>query len=371
MPDKDYYKILGLSSNAKKEEIKKAYRKLAKQYHPDTNQGNPAAEAKFKDVSEAYEVLSNEEKRKRYDQMRQWAANGYPGGFRTGRRGTRSGFDFGQEWSDSPFGGGFSFRTGSSGGGFSAFDDLLSMFFDRGTRIRREKSGPSKGEDIRAEVTIPFETAISGGTLSLKITRDEKCAACKGTGVAPGASYTTCPQCGGRGMLSFQQGAYAVNRVCPRCLGRGVIMTDPCPECNGEGHRERRRTIRVTIPRNIENGGILRLTRQGNPGAAGGPAGDLLIHVNVRPHHFFQRKGLDLHCTVPITPRQATRGTNIRVRTIDNKKVLVRIPEGTGNGTSFRVSGQGIAENGRKGDLYVKVLLSSTEPENRREKVNI
>jgi molecular chaperone DnaJ len=343
MAQKDYYEILGVSENATPEQIKKAYRKLAKKYHPDANPGNKAAEEKFKEVSEAHEVLANAEKKGQYDQLRQMGKRGFAGagGFEDVFRG-RSGKGRTFTYEDL--------------GGLGDLGDLFSSFFDLGERTRQQRWGPQKGADTYAEIEIPFDQAISGGKTLVEIGKEETCPVCGGTGAKPGTKLSACPECGGSGMLSFSQGAFAVNRPCPRCFGRGKIITAPCPECRGKGQTFGRKKISINIPAGINDGTKLRLVGQGQPGAAGGPAGDLIVKINISEHRFFERKGSDIFCKVPINIAQAILGSKIRVRTIDGR-VDLKIPPGTQSGTKFRLRGRGVKVNEFRGDQYVEVVV--------------
>ena len=343
MAQKDYYEVLGVSENATPDQIKKAYRKLAKKYHPDANPGNKAAEEKFKEVSEAHEILANPEKKRQYDQLRQMGKGGFAGagGFEDmfrGRTGRGRTFTF------------------EDLGGLGDLGDLFSSFFDLGERTRRQRWGPQKGADAYAEIEIPFDQAISGGKTIVEIGKEETCPVCGGSGAKPGSKLSTCPDCGGTGMLSFSQGAFAVQRPCPRCYGRGKIITTPCPQCEGRGQTFGRKRISINIPAGINDGAKLRLAGQGQLGTASGPPGDLIVKVNIGEHRFFERKGSDIYCRVPINVAQAILGSKIRVRTIDGK-VDLKIPPGTQSGTKFRLRGRGAKVNGSRGDQYVEVVV--------------
>ncbi|MGB8656519.1 MAG: molecular chaperone DnaJ [Candidatus Zixiibacteriota bacterium] len=353
MARKDYYQTLGLSEKASPEEIKKTYRRLAKKYHPDANPNNKMAEEKFKEISEAHEVLSNPEKRKQYDQLRQMGAQGF-----TGFEG------FGEDAFTRRTGKGRTF-TSEDLGGLGDLGDLFSSFFDLGETSRRQRWGPQKGADAFAEAEIPFDLSISGGDTTLEFRSQESCPTCGGTGAKPGTKLTNCPECGGSGMVSSVQGGFAVSRPCPRCLGRGKIITTPCPQCRGRGEIIANKRILLKIPPGVEDGTQLRLRGQGQPGSGGGPPGDLIVRVNVGEHHFFERKGRDVYCQVLINIAQATLGTRIRVRTVDGK-VDLKIPPGTQNGTKFRLKGKGVQVNGAKGDQYVEVVVET--PKNVSEK---
>jgi molecular chaperone DnaJ len=359
---KDLYKVLGIAENASQEEIKKAYRKLAKKYHPDANAGDDAAADRFKEVGEAYSVLSNEEKRSKYDQMRKYGAFDSMGGAPGGGYGGRP-----------PGGGGF-----APGGGFSfedigGFGDLFGSMFDRGGR----KSGGSRrgevrrGEDIESSVEISFETAARGGKISLVVPVTEECATCSGTGARPGSGVRPCGECGGSGVVSFGQGGFAVNRPGPACAGRGSIPEVPCSSCRGSGMVRQNRTIQVTVPEGVESGSRIRLSGQGARGGSGGAPGDLFLSFQVKPHPFFRKQGADIHVTVPINLAQAVLGSKVRVRTLDGPPVIVKIPAGTQSGTKLRVRGHGIGEEGKRGDQYVeiKVQVPETVSEEGAEKI--
>ncbi|NIN01102.1 MAG: molecular chaperone DnaJ [candidate division Zixibacteria bacterium] len=357
MAQKDYYEILGVSEKASDEEIKKAYRRLAKKYHPDANPNNKMAEGKFKEISEAHEILSNPQKRKQYDQLRQMGQGRFTGfeGFR------------GFEDVFSRRGGQGRTFTFQDLGGFGDLGDLFSNIFDMGETTRRQRWGPQKGTDLYAEVEIPFDLAISGGKTPIQLKKEEACPVCGGTGAKPGTALSTCPECGGSGMVSFSQGGFAVSRPCPRCLGRGKTITAPCPQCGGRGQTFAERKILINIPAGISHGVQLRLRGQGQPGIAGGPPGDLIVRVNVGRHRFFERRGTDVHCKVPINVAQATLGSKIRVRTLDGK-VDIKIPPGTQSGTKFRLRGKGVEVNGSRGDQYVEVLVEIPKTMNERQK---
>jgi molecular chaperone DnaJ len=354
-PTKDFYEILGVKEKASQAEIKKAYRKLAKKYHPDANQGNPKASERFKDIGEAYSVLSDEKKRKQYDQMKRLGAFGLGGAAGKGpfsRPGPGPGFGgAGQP------GSGFSFEDLSGfGGGIS---DLFTSIFDRGKKepTSRTRGGPRKGRNVEYVVEVNFETSVKGGRISINVPITEECATCGGSGASPGTSSKACTECKGSGTVSFGQGGFAVKRPCPACMGRGTIPEKPCGPCGGSGTVRQNRKIQVTVPKGVESGSKVRLTGQGERGALGGKPGDLVITFKVKPHRFFRRDGLDLEVTVPINIAQAALGSKIRVRTLDGKKVVLRIPEGTQPGTRFRIRGQGVEKAGRVGDLFVEVNL--------------
>ena len=345
MADKrDYYEVLGVGKNASDAEIKSAYRKLAKKYHPDLNPGDKTAEEKFKEVNEANDVLSDPEKRKRYDQFgfagvdpNYAAENG--GGFGGAGFG---GVDLGDIFGDL-FGGGF--------GGFGGFG---------GGGARTRANAPRKGHDIQASVVLTFEEAAHGCGKKVTINRQETCPDCQGSGAAKGTSPETCPHCGGRGYVVTQQrtpfGVMQSQQPCPHCGGRGTVIKEPCKTCRGTGMTGARKTLEVRIPAGIDDDQNIALRGQGDAGSNGGPAGDVIVHVTVRPDPIFQRDGYDVTVRVPITFSQAVLGDDVEVPTVDGR-VVQHIPEGTQSGTRFRLRGQGIQYlNGRgRGDQYVIV----------------
>jgi len=357
----DYYQILGVAEGASQEEIKKAYRKLAKQLHPDVNRTNPAAQDRFKAVSEAYAVLGNEEKRKQYDEMRRLGAFS---AFGFGDRSrTRAGAGAGGPRIDLDM---------NDLGGFGGLGDILSQMFGGGARTsrgRREYYGPARGSDRVVRVKVPFRATALGQKIRVKAQVQAACPRCKGTGAEPGTKVETCPQCGGLGTLSFSQGTFAVNRPCPRCGGRGEIVAQPCERCGGEGLLETTRTFEVRIPAGIEDGGRVRLRGQGDRSPDGGPPGDLIIEVQVLPDRFFVgRRGLDVVSEVELNLAQALLGTKLRVRTLEGEKQELAIPPGTQSGEEFRLKGHGIEKNGKRGDQVVRVRVGLPErltPEER------
>jgi molecular chaperone DnaJ len=354
--NKDFYEILGVGEKAGPDEIKKAYRKLAKKYHPDANADDPRAAERFKEIGEAYSVLSDAEKRTKYDQMRRLGAFGLGGRGRGGGPSPGAGPAGGHRTAED-----FSFED--MGGGFGNISDLFSSLFDLGRRGEREdgsttRSRPrAKGQNVEYVVEVPFLTAARGGKVSVKVAITEECATCGGSGAKPGTSLRRCSECNGTGNVSFGQGGFAVKRPCPACFGRGTIPETPCPSCQGRGSLRQHRTLAVNVPAGTDTGNKVRLSGQGERGRAGGAPGDLILTFKVKPHRFFRREGLDVHVTVPINVVQATLGSKIRVRTISGKKVVLRIPAGTQTGTKFRVRGQGVEKGGRVGDQYVEVKV--------------
>lgn len=344
MPEqkRDYYEVLGVSRTATDEELKKAYRKLAKQYHPDMNPGNQEAEAKFKEVNEAYEVLSDKEKRAKYDQ-------------------------FGHAGVDPNFGAG--------GGGFGGFDmgdidlgDIFGSFFGGGfggfggSQRQANPNAPKRGASLRANLTITFQEAMRGVEKEISLTRTEHCDSCRGTGCAPGTTAEVCPDCHGTGQVRIQRGgggfAFTSTAPCSRCRGTGKIIHQPCPDCHGQGQVRKNRKLKVRIPAGIDDGQTISMRGEGNGGLNGGPSGDLLINISVLPDPRFQREGANLYMEQPVSFTQATLGAELQIETIDGK-VKYNLPAGTQTGTTFRLRGKGAPMvNGRgRGDQYVTVRV--------------
>ena len=358
MATKDYYAVLGISPSASQDEIKKHYRKLAKKHHPDANPNDPKAAERFKDISEAYNVLGDAEKRKQYDDMRRFGAFSGFGGAAGGRR--PSGAPPG---GPPPGGSGGSFRFEDFDvGGIGGLGDLFGSMFGGGAgRAGTRQRGPERGQTVETSLEIPFRVAALGGKIPIEIEVREECSTCHGNGGAAGATFRACSECHGRGTISFGQGGFAVTRPCPVCLGRGQVPSVPCPTCNGAGEISARRKIVITVPPGVDSGTKIRLKDQGGKGAKGGPPGDLLISFQVQPDRFFRREGLDVIATVPLNIAQATLGSKISVKTLDDRKVTIRIPHGTPSGKRFRVRGQGIAKGEKRGDLIVEVTVTVPE----------
>jgi molecular chaperone DnaJ len=353
--NKDFYAVLGVPASASQDEIKKQYRKLAAKHHPDKNPSDAKAAERFKEISEAYHVVGDPEKRKQYDDMRRLGAfGGFGGGARSG--GGRPGAARGAGARDggSGFSGGFRFEEVDLGGLGGLGDIFGSMFGGGGSRNRNQ---PERGQDVEVTLEVPFRTAVLGGKVNIDLEVNEECEVCKGTGGAPGAKMQPCPECGGRGTISFGQGGFAVQRPCPRCLGRGQIPSEPCKNCGGSGEVRARRKIAVTVPEGTDTGTKIRLRGQGGRGSRNGPPGDLIINFTVQPDRFYKREGLDLIATVPINIAQATLGSKVNVKTVDGKKVSIKIPSGTPSGKRFRVRGQGIRKGDQRGDLIVEVEI--------------
>ena len=347
---RDYYEVLGVSRGASEDEIKKAYKKMARKYHPDLNPGDKTAEEKFKEVNEAYEVLSDADKKARYDQYGHagvdpnFGAGGFGGGF-------DGSFDFGDlgDIFGSFFGGGF-------GGG-----------------RRTNPNAPQRGESIRMSIAISFEEAAFGCEKEVTVERYETCDTCHGSGCAPGTSPEVCSDCHGTGTVQVRRqtpmGVFATSSPCPKCGGKGRIIHQPCKDCRGSGMVRKKKTIQASIPAGIDNGQTISIRGQGNAGKNGGPAGDLLITITVRPHELFRREGTSVLCEAPITFTQAVLGAELEIPTIDGK-VKYTLPEGTQSGTTFRLKGKGIPSiNGRgRGDQYVTVYIETPKNLNKEQK---
>jgi len=343
MASKDFYQVLGVPESASAEEIKKAYRRLAKKYHPDANPNDPKAADTFKEVSEAHSVLSDPEQRKKYDTMRKLGAFDFGG---RGGRGGGARPEPGQGFSEV-----FDFGDfGSMGLG-----DIFSSIFGKGKREA------SRGRTMETTIRVPFATAAMGGKIPVSVPVTSACPACGGSGAAPGATVSTCEECKGRGTISFGQGGFAVNRPCPACRGRGKVASEKCAGCGGAGAVRTERTLMITVPAGTDTGTKVRLKGQGEPAETGGKPGDLLVTFEVEEDRFFRRDGLDLICEVPINLAQAVLGTKVRVRTVDGKKVVLKIPAGTQPGKRFRIRGMGVAKGEKRGDQLVEIRVSMPE----------
>ncbi len=331
--EKDFYKTLGVSQSATADEIKKAYRKLAKELHPDANQGDPKAEERFKAVSEAYDVVGNDASRREYDEAREmFARGGFPGG--------AGGFP----------GGGF-----PGAGGFNIdLGDLFGGVFGGGGGRR-----PQRGNDLETRTTLSFADSLRGVTIPLRLSGDARCDTCRGTGARPGTTPRQCPSCQGSGHTQRSMGGFGFSEPCRECRGSGTVIDDPCHECRGSGVVRTTRTVQVRIPAGVKDGARIRLAGRGGPGANGGPAGDLFVIVTVTPHPVFGRKDDNLTITVPISIAEATLGATVPVPVVTGGSVSLKVPAGTAHGTKFRVKGRGVPNaKGRDGDLVVTVEIA-------------
>ena len=362
--EKDFYKVLGVSKDAKPEEIKKAYRKLARDNHPDQNPGNPAAEQRFKDVSEANDVLSHPEKRKEYDEARRLFGGG---GFRfPGSNGSSRG-QGGPSMEDL-------FRNAGGAAGDAGLGDLFGGLFGQSGQGRTRTSttrGPRRGSDVEGEVTVDFTDSVAGVTVPMQMVSDAACDACHGTGAKAGTVPKVCPTCEGSGMqTSAAGGVFAVTEPCRDCRGRGMVVEDPCPVCHGSGRARSTRTMQVRIPAGVTDGQRIRLKGKGGAGENGGAAGDLYVVVHVSPHAIYGRKADNLTLTAPVTFNEAALGAEIEVPTLDGAPVKLRVPQGTPNGRTFRVRGKGVTKrDGGRGDLLVtiEVVVPQSLNEQARE----
>jgi len=342
MSKRDYYEILGVSRNASADEIKKSYRKLAMQFHPDRNPGNKEAEAKFKEATEAYEVLKDDQKKSAYDQFGHDAFSQGGGGSRGGNGGGAGMGDF--DFNDI----------------FSNFSDIFGDF--GGGRQTKKRSAAQRGSDIRYNLEISLEEAFRGVTEKISFSIPCSCEACKGTGAQNGEKPADCPTCKGSGKIRAQQGFFVVERACTTCAGAGQIIKNPCKVCHGQGRVNKDKTLAVKIPAGVEEGNRIRLTGEGEAGARGGPAGDLYVYISIRKHQFFNRKGDDVHFEIPLKFTTAALGGAIEIPTIDGAKASLKIPEGSQNGDQFRLKSKGMSvinSGGRRGDMYVKINIET------------
>ena len=348
MSKRDYYETLGVSKDADEKQLKSAFRKLAKQYHPDANPGDEKAEQKFKEIAEAYEVLKNPEHRAAYDRFGHAAfEGGAPGGGPGG---------FGPEFSSSMS---------------DIFEDLFGEFMGgRRQGGGRRGSSASRGSDLRYNMEISLTEAFAGKSAQIRVPTSVTCETCAGQGAKPGTQPTTCSTCNGAGAVRSSSGFFTVERTCPACQGRGQTITDPCTECSGAGRVTRERTLSVNIPAGVEDGTRIRLAGEGEAGLRGGPAGDLYIFLTIKPHEFFQRDGADLFCRVPISMATAALGGDIEVPTIDGKKARVNIPEGTQTGKQFRLKGKGmpVLRANQHGDMYIQAAVETPVNLSRKQR---
>lgn len=346
MANKDYYEVLGIDKSASDDDIKKAFKKAALKYHPDRNQGNKEAEEKFKEINEAYQVLSDPEKRQRYDQFGTADFNGAQG---------FDGFDFG---------GGF--------GGFGGFGDIFSDIFGGGFSSSSNKNAPRKGADLEYTLDLTFEEAVFGCKKEIKVTRREKCETCGGTGAKPGTSPKTCTKCHGSGRIQMQRrtplGVMSTTTTCDVCHGSGKVIEEQCTTCRGTGKERKSRTLTVNVPAGVDTGNVMPLRDQGEAGENGGPAGDLYVNIRVAPHKTFKRNGFDVHMETHISFAMAAMGTDIKVPTVDGD-VTYKVPAGTQPGTVFRLKAKGIprVNSAGRGDHYVKVVVDVPKTLNEKQ----
>ena len=343
MAKRCYYEVLELERGASEQEIKAAFRRLAKDCHPDRNGGDKTAEQRFKEVNEAYEVLKDPQKRGAYDHMGHAA-------FEAHGRGHGFGPDFASSMSD-------------------IFDDLFGEFMG-GRRSRQRSGGRERGADLRYNMEITLPEAYSGKTAQVRVPTSVTCATCTGTGAKSGTRPTSCPTCGGHGKVRASQGFFTIERICPGCQGRGEIISDPCSSCNGSGRVLRERTLSVNIPAGVEDGTKIRLAGEGEAGLRGGPAGDLYIFLSIKPHEFFQRDGADIFCRVPISMTTAALGGQIDVPAIDGEKSRVKVPDGPESGKQFRLKGKGMPVLRSKvlGDMYIQVEVETPKNLTRKQR---
>ena len=354
-PTKDFYQVLGVSASASADDIKKAFRKLAKKYHPDANKSDPKSAERFKEISEANNVLGDLEKRKQYDDMRRLGAFGFGGG--GSPRGPRSAQTSGARPGAGGAGDAGSFRFEDFDvGGLGGLGDLFGSIFGNGKPGARSRE-PEQGQSVETTLEIPFTIAASGGKVPIELEVTEECATCSGSGATPGARIAQCPECHGRGTISFGQGGFAVNRPCPMCLGRGSVPSQKCATCGGAGSVRTKKKVLITVPAGADTGTKIRLKGQGGRGMNGGAAGDVLITFQVKDDATWDREGLDLVTTVTLNIAQATLGSKVSIATLDGKKVSLVIPRGTPSGKRFRVRGQGIAKGEKRGDLLIVVAI--------------
>ena len=346
MSKRDYYEVLGVQKNASKDDIKKAYRKLAIQYHPDKNPGNKEAEEKFKEATEAYEVLADDQKKAAYDQFGFAGVEGMGGGQQDYSQVFRGFEDI-----------------------FGDFGDIFGSFFGGGRggfRSGGGQGGVRQGANLRYDIEIPFKDAVFGTKVEIQYSHNESCPVCKGSGAANGAGKKTCPTCQGSGQVRHSQGFFSVASTCHTCGGEGFVIEQPCRECGGSGAQKKRQKIMVTIPAGVENGKRVVIPRQGDTGPNGGPAGDLYVFIRIKAHEYFERQDLDLYCAVPISVSQAALGADIHVTTLDNKTIKVKVPAGIQNGKMLRIRDEGVPAGGRRGNLYIKLMVKIPEKLSRR-----
>jgi len=336
---RDYYEVLGVSKEASTDEVKKAYRKLAIKYHPDKNQGDKEAEEKFKEGTEAYEVLSDAKKKQVYDQYGFAGVEGMNGG---------QGHDYSTVYRD------FEDIFGDFGG-------IFDSFFGGGGGRRSGRSAKPRGSDLRYNLNVPFKDAVFGTKVQISYNRHIECSSCSGTGAESGGGKKMCPTCGGSGQVRRSSGFFSIASACPTCNGDGFVIENPCKSCRGAGVVQKSQKIKVTIPPGIESGKRINIPGQGNASPNGGLTGDLYVYITVTPHEYFERDGADVYCVVPVSMTQATLGSELMVKTLDDKKAKLKIPAGTQNDKILRLRGEGIPylhNAGRRGDMYIKIRVN-------------
>ncbi|MCD6397577.1 MAG: molecular chaperone DnaJ [Spirochaetaceae bacterium] len=340
MAKRDYYEVLGVSKDSREDEIKKAYRKLAIKYHPDKNQGDKSAEEKFKEATEAYEVLSDAKKKQIYDQYGFAGVEGMNGG---------QGHDYSSVYRD------FEDIFGDFGGIFDSF------FGGGGGGRRGGRSAKPRGSDLRYNLNIPFTDAVFGTKVQISYNRYVECSSCKGTGAESGGGKKMCPTCGGSGQVRRSSGFFSIASACPTCNGDGYVIENPCKSCRGTGLSQKSQKIKVTIPAGIESGKRINIPGQGNASPNGGITGDLYVYITVSPHKYFERDGADVYCVIPVSMTQAALGAELMVKTLDGKMARLKIPSGTQNEKILRLRGEGIPylhNTGRRGDMYIKIRVT-------------
>ena len=357
MAKRDYYEVLGVEKSSSKDEIKKAYRKLAIKYHPDKNAGNAEAEEKFKEATEAYEVLSDDKKKQAYDQFGFAGVDGMnsPGG----------GHDYSSVFRD------FEDIFGDMGGMGGIFDSFFGGGGGGGGGRRRSQGGVSRGSDLRYNLEISFSDSVFGTTAEIGYTRDISCKTCSGSGAASGTGRKVCPTCGGTGQVRRNSGFFSIASPCHTCSGEGHIIEDPCSACHGSGLARKQQKIKVTIPAGIENGKRIAIPGQGDAGPNGGRTGDLYVYIKIKPHKYFERDGNNVYCALPITFTQAALGADVFVQNLEDKKIKLKIPSGTQTGKMLRLKNEGIPYlqgKGRKGDMYIKIIVKTPSRVNPQAK---
>tara|TARA_R110002124_G_scaffold129483_1_gene290762 strand:+ start:58927 stop:60084 length:1158 start_codon:yes stop_codon:yes gene_type:complete len=338
MAEKDLYETLAVDRGADADTIKKSYRKLALKYHPDQNKDNPEAEAKFKEISHAYDILKDAQKRQMYDQFGERAFQGGGGG--------------------GPGGGGGFGGTGNAGGFGDIFEEMFGDFMGGGGR---SQSSAMRGSDVQFSMNVSLEDAYNGKEANIRVPTVESCEGCKGSGAADGSGTENCSTCAGQGRVRAQQGFFTIERVCPSCNGAGKIIRNPCQKCQGQGRLKGSKKLKINIPAGIDDGRRIRISGEGEAGVRGGPSGDLYILISVKAHDFFKRSDSNLHCRVPIAFTTAALGGEVDVPTIDGKSAQVKIPAGTQGGQQFRLRGKGmpVLKSGAKGDMFVEISVET------------